>query len=377
MLRILYYATWFFCLCFSFLSIGVCNPKPRLKVRFHTRTIDSQSAMNALVFLIVFVLITANRSGVDIIVYNRQYNEERAITFREPIYSILKNAFYYFGASFYIFRAALTFVAGALVYTVFRKLELNVMAFFSCYMPMLLFMDSMQFRNAIALCVGIYANFILINKNIKCRRLIYAMLIIVIAQVHTVFYFYLILLFFDTKYEKLVLFSVTCISGVISVMTLLNGNRIPFIDVFLRFILPTGDIRATVYLTTGNLGFLIPTFIHLLSIPLIAYIYVTSDASQNHKRCLLRLAFYLDICSLLFIPMMMMNLNFYRMLRNAFVIFIIASVFAISNENRRKSRIGVFALILTLSFVWKSFEMFFIREDVFECVLEGQLFWVN
>ena len=377
MLRILYYATWLLCLCLSAITICVGQAKPCHRFKFCEFNVELSYVLNIFTFGVVFLLISANREGPDIIVYNRLYNEDHAFNLREPVYCILKNLFYNIGFSFFIFRAVLTFFSGLLVFKVFARLNLNSMAFFACYMPIFLFMDSMQFRNSVALYMLVYALYLLINDRIKYRRLIYIVIVILAAQIHTVFYFYLIFVLFDTKYENVLMYMLAVFSFVLVIITALNGNRFPFINTIMSIVLSKGDPRLTQYMTTGRLGFLLPTSIHLISMIILVIVYKSMRVQDGIKSKWQRIAVVVCLCSSVFIPLMMMNLHYYRILRNSFVISLIASVIALQEENRLWNRIWLFSFMVITVFIWRSFEVFFNNADLFDCVLSGQWFWVN
>lgn len=379
MLAIIWASTLLFCLIASLLNfydlkfkLGPYNLLTRNNNDFIYLFFSS------LIFFVIFLLITSNRTGADIINYFNSYNYKHDIFGREIIYNTLKEFFFINGFTFFEFRAILTFFSGLLVFYTFLRFKVDIYFFALLYMPMLLFMDSMQFRNSISMCILIFASYILITNNSKISKTIFTFLIIISSQIHTVFLFYLSLLFFNTKFEKVITKLIAIVSLFIVIVTFANGNKPPFIENILNLVLSGNDERLTRYLTSGNFGFLIPTFLHLYSLFLVVFLLQKIDFTRLPKINIdfLKLIMYTNLVSVAIIPLAMMNMNFYRMFRSCFLFSMIGIISIIrSNSIDRKIKFEITLLVVILTLLWIGFETYNVTIPIWKPVFEGELFW--
>ena len=166
------------------LKKNIILPKKVVKI-----TIDILSLLG-----IVF-LITSNVTGGDIINYENSYNYKFDDSLRERIFYLLRVIAYQNNINFFTFRAILQLFAGLILYEIFRRYKISFAGFLVYYMPILIFMDSMQFRNSICIWILSIAITLLI-ENRQFNRLLFVFVILFISQIHTAFIFYILLLFY-------------------------------------------------------------------------------------------------------------------------------------------------------------------------------------
>ncbi|MCK1231214.1 EpsG family protein [Streptococcus uberis] len=223
-----------------------------------------------------------------------------------------------------------------------------------------------------------FASYILITNNSKISKTIFTFLIIISSQIHTVFLFYLSLLFFNTKFEKVITKLIAIVSLFIVIVTFANGNKPPFIENILNLVLSGNDERLTRYLTSGNFGFLIPTFLHLYSLFLVVFLLQKIDFTRLPKINIdfLKLIMYTNLVSVAIIPLTMMNMNFYRMFRSCFLFSMIGIISIIrSNSIDRKIKFEITLLVVILTLLWIGFETYNVTIPIWKPVFEGELFW--
>ncbi|HFI0416516.1 TPA: EpsG family protein, partial [Streptococcus suis] len=297
---------------------------------------------------------------------------------RELVYNTLKEFFYNNNLTFYEFRAILTFVCGILVYFTLLKLNVNIYFFLVFYVPVFLFLDSMQFRNSIALCILIFSLYILASNKTNINRYTFLFLVIFASQIHSVYYYYLLLFFFDLKYKKHIERWVIFIGISLIFLTFLNGNKLPFVESIISIFLTDGDARLTRYLTSGRFGFILPFSMDVLLLYIFAWLNKKSiDWKSNNKfSSLFSIIQWNNYLSIILIPFIMMNMNFYRLLRINFIISLIPIMVIISNKLLNKENIRILlSITLLLGIFWVGFELFYNSVPIYTPVFQGSFFW--
>lgn len=333
------------------LKKNIILPKKVVKI-----TIDILSLLG-----IVF-LITSNVTGGDIINYENSYNYKFDDSLRERIFYLLRVIAYQNNINFFTFRAILQLFAGLILYEIFRRYKISFAGFLVYYMPILIFMDSMQFRNSICIWILSIAITLLI-ENRQFNRLLFVFVILFISQIHTAFIFYILLLFYpffikNKRFERMLYAFVVILSTIV----LFNGNKIPFIDLLFKYFLDNDDARKTIYSTTARWGFLVPTIIQivLLSVMIVAY----KSLKQNEHNIIayknadyFHVVLFLNKITLLFVPFMMTNITYYRFVRNGYFLAIIALVGVLGSMSKRSTRIYILSGLLIVTILWVIFEV--------------------
>ena len=207
--------------------------------------------------------------------------------------------------------------------------------------------------------------------------------ILVIAQIHPVYYFTLVLTVFFWKSKRKQITGLLFVLGLIlAVATVWNGNQIPFF-IQIAHALTKTDMRAAAYSTSGNLGWTIPAAIHVLTTLLALMVYRHADRGvpgiTGRQMEYLRLMLIYDMLLFLTVPAIMMNLHFYRLIRGAFMI----NVTGVSFFMRYRRRQGRFSLLAgaalaVLAGMWFVLDLviFETSATMAEPVLHGSLFFL-
>lgn len=377
-----YIAAWLLCLTGVFMrgKYVFCIGARMLPDPYERKTVDL-TEMTLLV--LVFLLLTANRTGLDILNYVQAYlYEQDTFTIKDRLYGSLSMAAYQAGWSFYLFRAVLTFLSGFLAVSTIKKTGTDFRFVLLFYLPSMLFVDSMQFRNAV--CLGLFLwSFRYLLSGGRQAAVTYVICILVIAQIHAVYYFTLVLTVFFWKSKRKQITGLLFVLGLIlAVATVWNGNQIPFF-IQIAHALTKTDMRAAAYSTSGNLGWTIPAAIHVLTTLLALMVYRHADRGvpgiTGRQMEYLRLMLIYDMLLFLTVPAIMMNLHFYRLIRGAFMI----NVTGVSFFMRYRRRQGRFSLLAgaalaVLAGMWFVLDLviFETSATMAEPVLHGSLFFL-
>lgn len=153
-------------------------------------------------FIVMFILMTFNFDGPDIGTYMATY---RAIgnastlhaaiesTYMEKGYTVLMFGANKIGLDFYAFRVILTVVCFGLIGSAIKYFKVNPNIIIGLYMAYLFFMDAIQFRNFIAMCIVLFSTKYLFKKA-KISYLQYAIGICFAGFFHVISFAYLVLI---------------------------------------------------------------------------------------------------------------------------------------------------------------------------------------
>lgn len=351
---------WLITLLVCFLDFYLLQ-KVKIKIGSYQRkrnTVDMSWHLifDIVILLIVLLLITSNRTGVDIVNYNNWYIREQPTT-REPLYTFLRIYSHRKGITFFGFRTLLTFISGVFFYQVCRKNSVPISFVMCCYLPSMFFIDSMQFRNAVALCIMLFATDYLI-KDMKCKmnRIVYLISVIIAAQIHTSFYAFLIFLPMCSKRKK-VYAKIIFICGILLLgVSVLNNRSVPFVDLVYNVILSSGDNRSYEYAGGHNI-FLYPMFVHLLSTGLLLYYarFWKSKKNNDYEKNYIDFINVINLIFFLFVTLTMMSTTFYRFLRNMYMFDIFSAYYLIRNSHNNKRKLAIFIGMILISLLWLYF----------------------
>lgn len=380
----LYIAAWILCMAGIVLhkNYVFCIGSHMLKDTYNRKF---AALMETVLLLLVFLLLTANRTGLDIINYEKAYlYEHEAFEVKDKLYGILSMAAYQADFSFYMFRAILTFLSGVLAVGTMKKIGTDFSFILLFYLPSMLFVDSMQFRNAVCLALFLWSLRYLLFEE-KYAEAKFIICILLIAQMHAVYYFALILsVFFIKNKRKQIAALLFLFSALLAVVTALNGNQIPFFSVIANLFLSKTDLRGSSYYTSGNLGWIVPTVIHMMTTLLCVAVNRYADRKHpgltKYQREYLELILVYDLALFVTVPAIMMNLHYYRLVRGAFMMNVIGVSFLFQRKGKRdRFSCGALAALAVLALMWYVMDLIIFENSTTMAipVLDGKLFFLK
>ncbi|GIN58833.1 hypothetical protein J8TS2_31520 [Lederbergia ruris] len=258
----------------------------------------------------------------------------------QVLYTALMKAGTLFKLDFFTFRVILTGICFIIIYkVVIQRYSCNSNYVFLLYIMYPMIIDSEQFRNFIAMTILLVA-IIFLEKDSFKGKLKFLILVFVATAVHTSFIFYAILIFVNTKHKNKLIKTIAVLTIFFSIVIVLNNNQIPFIQQIINLV----DVeKAEKYLSTStDIGFLIPVLLQITNLLLLNWarkiIARKSNSTEGHELInesgyrdlnFSNLIFWINVLSTVFIPLFIMNVHFYRLIRNLlilnFIIYGIAS----------------------------------------------------
>lgn len=283
-------------------------------------------------------------------------------------YTILMKAGNLLGLDFFAFRIIVTGICLLVIYQVIKRYSYNSNYILLLYMIYPMIIDSEHFRNFIAITVLLVAIRFL-EKNLLKNKIKYLLLILIASTIHISFIFYIPLVFVNVNHKNKLIKGLAIGVGLLTVVAFLNNNQVPFVQSVINFI---DNEKVQRYLgATTNFGFLIPVVLHLTSIILVFWsrrIIIRKDTNTmeeiggklycNKKKRIKdiefgNLVFWINILGVIFFPLYIMNIQFYRLSRNFLILnFIVYSI--ASNKIKRGSvyKLIFNSTVITSVFLW-------------------------
>lgn len=349
--------------CFAFSGAGIQLKK------------QNQLWTAVLALIMVWMLLVSNHEG-DNQQYLMMYLSNSKITFKDAGYATLISIGKNLHLDFFTFKKVFVACALCMWFCSQKKHVRNMAYVFFLYMISFVFMDSQVIRNFLSMCILMLSINYLADTSKKVNAVWFVICIFMAASIHKGFAFYLIFLVIfsreRTQFAK-ALFSVGIIT---TAVTILNNNKIPLVNILMSIF--AEDSRSEVFKTTTRFGALPVLLLYLYMLFIVWYLEVRKTGLPETKKMnYVQFIFILDICMAPILPLVLTNLNFYRLVKN--VAIMNYGVLAISYQRRKKvaSRVGVLLLSMALAIGWFWFEtqVFATYESVVRPVFDGYLFF--
>lgn len=333
-------------------------------------------------FIFIWIIIGGNIASADVSNYislyfqsvNKEYSLEFGYTFLEKLGNNV-------GFEYAIFRLLIAIPPVILLYFFLEKVvgkNENKHLFLLFYMSYLLIMDAEQIRNFIATTFVLNGLALAIKTNLsRFRKKLSLLFSFGIAfSVHVTSVFYMIFVTYFFKKRKNWLYSLLFFSILFTVVLILNNNQLPYLEIIIKKI---DDARLYKYLSSlTNWGYLVPVFLSIIDL-FWAYIMkkINDSTTEILDNNIYEFNVYINLLSFIFIPVYMMNINFYRLVRNL-LYFNFACAQLIWNNKKISSANKLLSLVMgiVVVFVWFYYDFIFTDhiENVFKPILNYNFF---
>lgn len=336
-----------------------------LGVRYGTnRNKKINSFFFFLSFISIYLLMSGyrNSSGLSNDLSYNQIDYNKIVNGIESSYEI---GFYFimklgsfFTDDFYLFRSySLGFFLILLFYAI-KKWASSPHYVISLFCSYLIILSSEQLRYFFAFVIFCISISILVYSNNPRKRLYFNILLILASLIHFSFIVYIIFniekLSFSKKREKRIAITVI----LFCIIIFLNNNKIPGLTYLLKY---NNNYKISIYMgQKTNLGFLLPFILQATSIVLTLWAYKLSSKSNQLRTIIYPLHIYkLNLLAIVFFPLFMLQLTFYRLIRNLLILnyFLYSDIIiskAVNFKNRLLFSSGVFMSII----IWFIVDLF-------------------
>lgn len=325
--------------------------------------------------VMVWMVLLSNHKG-DNLQYARTYELASQYQYKDGGYGILCIIGDYLRLDFFLFKKILISIALYIWLKAQKKYVKNMTYVFALYLASFVFMDSQVMRNFLAMCILMRAVEFLTDISNKKNIVLFVICVLIAASIHKAFIFYLIFLTVlckeRTQFAK-VLFS---IGIAITVITIINNNHVPFLNILLAMF--SSDDRSEWLKTTTRLG-AVPVLVLYIYMLLIIWNFAAKQSFPivSKKINYVQLVFLLDICMAPILPLVITNLNFYRLIKNIVVMNYGVLSIAYQNNKKVKRRAKIIVSSAALAVGWFLYEtqVFATYESVVVPVFEGYMFF--
>ena len=263
---------------------------------------------------------------------------------------------------FFKFRLIVITVCLILLYKlVIKRYSYNSNFIILMYMLYPMIIDSEHLRNFIAMTIFLISIRFLEKKSFV-NNVKFLIMILLATSFHIAFFLYVFLVFAHTKDRNRLAKVIAILTVVLTTITILNNNQMLFVGLLLNIV---EDDKVIGYLTSRtNLGFLIPIVLHCSSIILVYWAKkildrknLTNqdnskknlellDCSLSKKVKLANLVFWLNILGITYFPLFIMNIQFYRLVRNFLILNFI--IYSFASQSLRKGTLYRFIFNLSI-----------------------------
>jgi hypothetical protein len=283
---------------------------------------------------------------------------------------------------FYAFKSILVIFSFLLITKAISRYTKNYNCVFFLYMLYPIVADTERFRNFLALSIFVFAIKYLEEASIK-NKVKYTIFILLASTIHQTMCVYLLFLFANTSKKKSLTKLIVLATFILCVITLLNNNNIPFLELLLQTV--SSDEKMYIYLSSKtNYGFLIPFLLHAMSFMLVYHsrrmiinfnnidTEVTKPSINlniNEKEPILskknisylNLIYWINTIAFIFYPLYMVTLVFNRFVSNLLLLNFIVCAMAL--DLIPKKNIARYVLITYTSLIliiWSYSDFFLI-----------------
>jgi hypothetical protein len=236
---------------------------------------------------------------------------------------------------FEIFRFGMFSLCIFIIYCVLSaKFNINhhyVLLFYLTY-PIIL--DSEQLSNFIALTLLIIGFGWLLREE-KLSSILFIFFVLLASLIHSSFIVYIPLIAIKLTNKKYLVRCIVFISILLIIATVLNNNQIPYISLLINNL---GDSRSAIYLVNSTrLGYFFPILLFSINFIMIFVsnkllskqisLGQTISSSNNSEisqvKKIVENVYWIYLVSIIYIPLFIMNINFYRLIRNYLLVNIV------------------------------------------------------
>lgn len=304
-------------------------------------------------FIFIFLMFYGTTTTNDYQYYLLMYEKGLSRTSYEIGFNFLLDITKMLGLSFQGFMGFVWIFFGGIILFVFSRYSNNYPLFFTCYLIYIAFIDIVQLKSFCASALLLCA----FHFQFKNNKILFLLFNILAASIHIEMIFFLPLVFFDTvllKSEAFLKKSGVAIL-VLCVFFFFERNTLNRLvnTIGIIFMSPIDELEKTGYFsTTGNFGFLL--YFSLQFAIIIATNYGRKKLKADRRYNIINLEIIrkiqlVQLYCLFSFPLIMVNMNFYRLYRViAYVNFI---AWAIELDNFKGTTVNyyksLFVILLT------------------------------
>lgn len=306
-------------------------------------------------FLFLYILC-GNKKIADYMNYYISYNSPSLNELIEFGYGLLIQIGKSLSLDYSIFRMILNIFFLTILFLIVNKNMKNPHLFFFFYSLFLIFMDAIQIRffwSGCLILVGIHIYSIRSRWYILKIGLLLGWSILIHSGMISFFLLFLFVLASDNiliikKYYKF-------LGIIILLICFYFLNSIDFQDY--SYWISQTRLRRYLYTRTGW-GFIVPWSIQFVQFIRIRTIYIQKNKFNYHNQKRTEILYKISFVAFLFLPLYLVNLNFYRVERVILFLFLYMGI-AVYQQEKLKNRFLIVFFVLMECLIWLLYEIIF------------------
>lgn len=288
-----------------------------------------------LTFIFIWILYFGNNDNPDLINYESIYNGNDLNI--EKGFKFIIQLSKHFNIDFKLFICIISLICLFLIFSTVSKFTTNINYVIALYIIYPFVFDVIQLRNFIAMSIIIFSIRFLFKNDIK-NKIYYVICVCLAASIHKLMLVYIIFLFINLKNKNRLIKVMIVFTMFFCALIFLNGNAISF----LNKVMPLSEEKYNYYFSNKlRYGFLIYWSFSLLYLLLVyisrkrvKYNWGSTEKYSDSLR-FVDLVFWINVLSVTFFPLYMLNIDFYRLFRNLSILNY--TVYAITNDSYIKT----------------------------------------
>lgn len=240
------------------------------------------------------------------------------------------------------------------------------------------FLDVIQIRNFIVMSILIYSIKYLYNGTVRDKIICFVLLLIASAF-HRISLAYFPILFIDAKKRNLLVYIIAVCSITFSILFLLNNKEIPLLSSYIERLI--GYVKYQAYFQNkARLGSILFCYLQFISFMMVLFsrrlcLKCTHESHNVIIYRYVRLLYYVNLLSFIYLPFLILNVNFTRLIRNITLLNYI--VFANTNSIISKSEVKLLYNICVLILVLSYFVILILpqKEEIIKSIMFDNIFY--
>ncbi|WP_100333075.1 EpsG family protein [Bacillus alkalisoli] len=293
------------------------------------------------------------------------------------------------GMSFEVFLAVTTLLSFLLIHSTVKRFSGNYNYIYLLYFIFPFFIDVVQFKNFIAMSIFIYSIKYLLNSSFK-SKILYCALILIAGTIHYAALFYLPMVLINIKKKNTLIRFIAGFSIIGSLIILINGKQIPFINELISIIFESEKIEFWLDSKT-NLGFILFWALQIFSFVMAKVsrdmflkntknpenaLYCYNNKDIVAKRLMfVNLVYWINIMAFLYLPFYLLASSFTRLMRNIILLNYISFSLTNSVLKNKSDKITFNLLVFGYVFIFFIVLLYPHYEAVIEAVLKNNIFF--
>ncbi len=325
---------------------------------------------------VIFLIMVGNTENADMRAYVLEYNHGLHGNFalQDAGYSMAQHIIQtYLHLEYWGFKCIMVLLSLILIEKAIKYFNANDNFVWGAYLAYLVFIDTIQVRNFIAMAIFVFS-LIYYAKGGKKNTLIFCALLTIASTFHVLFVYYFFFLVFKIDDKKIVRNSCIVFGVLLFLVSYITKNSI-WGMIAGTFLGGRGSRYFSSFTKYSWIGCLL-----LFLLGLIPFVIDNKNtvALMSEKRGFLRIILNLNYCIMPALPLLLMNSNFYRLFRDILILNYIA--YSLILEKYRLNSARRMLLLITMwvtVFLWNycDYSLLNQRKDTIVPIWENNMFF--